>query len=341
MRNLNLEVEKIKDVKSYDPDGEKNWAALKDDARIAAGWYASFLDPKKKIKFSEEEIIATAVKVYKEIARCKKLDPEKYRYVVNPDEMKPAAKKLWAKVKEKLTKEEIEILLQGEKKDAEIEKKEGKGQKETEEEGKEEGEAGADKTETEYAEVKPSGESGGREIKIEEVLEKFNSFLLRKPFVYLVGGLAIHGKTKGDIDILIRAGEGELPESFTIPLEFRILRQFSEEDRDRVHFLYDKFEGPFTSSYELADLKIERREKFEKVEMSQDLEKSESEILKQRRNPGQKQTYNSPTFAYLAVYSKIPEEFLSGRGGHPERTWCYRLENGKVKTVKTVKQNES
>lgn len=181
----------------------------------------------------------------------------------------------------------------------------------------------------EFADVKPSGENSGREIMVEEVLEKFDSFLLRKPFIYLVGGLAIHGKTKGDIDILIKAGEDELPESFTIPLSFRILRMFDPEDRDRVHILYDKYEGPFTDHYELADLKIESRGKFEKVEMSQDPESnvSKSEIEKQRTgsgqrtNPGQKQTYNSPTFAHLAVYQKLPDEFLSGRSEHPQRTW--------------------
>lgn len=181
----------------------------------------------------------------------------------------------------------------------------------------------------EYSDVKPSGEDSGREILVEEVLEKFDSFLLRKPFICLVGGLAIHGKTKGDIDILVKAGEDELPESFTIPLEFRILRMFNPEDRERVHIFFDKYEGPITDHYELADLKIESRGKFDKVEMSKDLDKletseletSESEISKQRTNPGQKQTYNSPTFAYFAVYQKLPEEFLSGRSEHPQRTW--------------------
>lgn len=262
MQSLNLEIEKIRDISSYDPDGQKNWAALKDDVRIAMAWYAAFLDPRRTIKFTEKEIIAVAVKIYKEIARVKKLDPKRFEYTVNPDTMKPAAARLWEKVKDELSQEEIEILLR----------------KKTEKE-KDEGSEGKSEAGEEYAEVKPSGEAKGREITIEEVLEKFNSFLLRKPFIYLVGGLAIHGKTKGDIDILIK-GEPELPESFKIPLEFRIYRLFESEDRERIQFHYDEFVGPFTDFYELADLKVESREKFAKVEMSRDLEMDESEDVR-------------------------------------------------------------
>jgi hypothetical protein len=314
------EIEKIENISDYHPNGEENWAAVKDDARICAGWYASFLDPKKEIKFTEDEILETAVKIYKEIARCKKLDPAKFKYTVKPDEMKPAAKKLWEKVVEKLTKPKIKILLDSEVGDGKISNgksavEKGKGEEEATGEATGEQEPGG--KEPEYAEVEPSGDDSGREITIEEVLEKFDSFLIRRPFISLVGGLAIHGKTKGDIDILIKAGV-KLPESFTIPLEFRILRMFDPEDRDRVHFVYDRYHGPFTSFYELADLKIERREQFMKVEMSQ----SDGSGAPSRRDGGrQKQTYNSPTFAYLAVYGKEPEEFLSGRSDHPQRTW--------------------
>lgn len=35
----------------------------------------------------------------------------------------------------------------------------------------------------------------------------------------------------------------------------------------------------------------------------------------------QRQTWNSPTFAYVAVYGKEPDEPLRGRTEHPERTW--------------------
>lgn len=269
MQNLNLEVEKIKDISDYNPDGTKDWAALKDDARICAGWYATFLDPDKEIKFSEAEIIAVAIKVYREIARCKKLDPEKYKYTADPADMTLATKKLWEKVKKKLSKTQIDILLKKETgEDAKVEKKEqGKDQEET---AAKEEEEGGDK----YAEVKPSGDEKGREITAKEVLEKFESFLLRKPFLYLVGGLANNGTTTGDIDILVKAGP-DLPESFKIPLEFRIYRMFAQEDRSRVHILYDLYQGPFTTHYELADLKIDNREGPVRVEMSRDLDGEE------------------------------------------------------------------
>jgi len=278
MQNLNLEIEKIKDISDYDPDGTKDWAALKpdgtkdwaalkDDARICAGWYATFLDPDKEIKFSEVEIVAVAVKVYKEIARCKKLDPEEYKYTVNPDEMKSAAKKLWERVAKELSKTEIEILLKEAEENAKVDKEQGKGQKETTEE---------EEKDDEYAEVKPSGDKKGREVTVEEVLEKFESFLLRKPFLYLVGGLANNGKTTGDIDILVKAEE-DLPDSFRIPLEFRIYRMFAPEDRPRVHILYDLYQGPFTTHYELADLKVDNHEEFVRVEMSRDLEEEKED----------------------------------------------------------------
>jgi len=166
----------------------------------------------------------------------------------------------------------------------------------------------------ELATVNPSGIKEGKEITLEEVLPYFQKdFLLKSPFLYLIGGLAIHEKTKGDVDILIRLPE-EVPNEIKVPLEFRLFRMFPDQLRDRVHFLYDQYGGPFTSAIEIADLKVEMRGEPRKVEMSLDTEK-------QRTTPGQKQTYNSPTFAYLAVYGKLPDEFLSGRTDHPQRTW--------------------
>ncbi len=263
MQNLSLEVEKIKDIGAYDPDGTKEWAALKDDARIVAGWYATFLDPKKEIKFSEQDIIATAVRVYKEIARCKELDPEKFKYTVDPADMTEAAKKLWEKVTAALNDTEVKILLGETERNAEAEKDP------KEETGKDK-EKGCDQ----YAEVKPSGNQSGRKITVDEVLKKFDSFFLRKPFLFLVGGLANQGETTGDIDILVKAGM-DLPESFRLPLEFRIYRMFASADRGRVHILYDQFHGPFTTHYALADLKVDCAETFTRVEMSKDLDPKE------------------------------------------------------------------
>jgi hypothetical protein len=160
-----------------------------------------------------------------------------------------------------------------------------------------------------YASVGSSGEKVGEMIKLEEVLPHFQrDFLLKKPLVWLVGGLVIHGETEGDIDILVHLPE-DSPLAIRVPLEFRLYRALPEDLRDRLSVVYDNVLGPFTDFIELYDLAAISQEKQTKVEMSL------------RTAPGQKQTYNSPTFAYIAVYGKEPEQFLSGRSNDPHRIW--------------------
>jgi len=109
----------------------------------------------------------------------------------------------------------------------------------------------------EYAEVRPSGDKLGEPITLAEVLPHLKTFKLRQPYVYLVGGLVIHGKTEGDIDILIKDSE-ELPDEFRHVLEWRIMRSLPEKYWDRVQFHRDNFHGPFTDNTPLYDLTIER-----------------------------------------------------------------------------------
>ncbi|GAH65435.1 unnamed protein product, partial [marine sediment metagenome] len=52
--------------------------------------------------------------------------------------------------------------------------------------------------------IEYSGDIEGEEIFLKDVLKEFGKFKLKEPFVYIVGGLCNHGKTKGDIDILIK-----------------------------------------------------------------------------------------------------------------------------------------
>jgi hypothetical protein len=108
-----------------------------------------------------------------------------------------------------------------------------------------------------YATVNPSGDQRGRRIYLGEVLEHLKSFKLRKPYIYLVGGLAIHGETEGDIDILIRDTE-DLPESFKHAIHFRLGRALPPDLAERLQIHFDNFHGPFTDFVELFDLKFER-----------------------------------------------------------------------------------
>lgn len=109
----------------------------------------------------------------------------------------------------------------------------------------------------EFAEVRPSGNRMGEPIALDDVLPHLKSFKLRQPYAYLVGGLAIHGRTEGDVDILIKDSPA-LPPEFRHVLEWRILRSLPEKLWQRVQFHYDHFHGPFTDNVPLFDLTVER-----------------------------------------------------------------------------------
>lgn len=108
-------LDKIQNASEYNAEKVTD-EALHDDARIAAAWYATAINPDKKIKFTKEQIEELAVKIYKEIAKRKKDKPKEFKYTISPENMSNAAKKLWEKVKDKLSKEETDLLLAEEKK---------------------------------------------------------------------------------------------------------------------------------------------------------------------------------------------------------------------------------
>jgi len=99
-------LELIKDIDSYDPESSTN-KQLMDDARICIAWYATLQDPNKTIKYTEDDIVNIAAKVYKEIAR--RVAAEKMDYSVS-EEKNEAFNTLWNKVKKHLKKEELDIL---------------------------------------------------------------------------------------------------------------------------------------------------------------------------------------------------------------------------------------
>jgi hypothetical protein len=118
---------------------------------------------------------------------------------------------------------------------------------------------------TDYAPLNPSGKKMGEFITLDEILPFFKSFKLRKPFVFLVGGLVANKRTEGDIDVLIKRKEDTDDKS----LEFRIMRMFPEKYWKRLHFCYDDRQfGPFTDFVPLYDLTLEVQDDFKIEKMS-------------------------------------------------------------------------
>lgn len=113
------------------------------------------------------------------------------------------------------------------------------------------------KVEKQYQTINPSGNVQGGKIELKEVLSYFDTFKLRKPYIYLVGGLANNGSTEGDIDILVKDSP-DLPEDFKHALHFRLGRALPGELAERLSIHYDEFHGPFTNYVELFDLTFER-----------------------------------------------------------------------------------
>lgn len=130
----------------------------------------------------------------------------------------------------------------------------------------------------EFAVINRSGNKLGRKITLDEVLPHFRTFKMRVPYVCLVGGLANHGETEGDIDILVNDSV-DTPEWMRDVIEFRVGRALPTELSKRVQVHYDRDRGPFTNFVELYDLRLERvnstneiKEMRDKVNVKEKLE---------------------------------------------------------------------
>jgi len=115
-----------------------------------------------------------------------------------------------------------------------------------------------------YLPVGPSlDHDKGRAIKYPEVLKFWRKpIILVEDFVQVVGGAPSHPKegTSGDVDILFRKNEPS-NDFEDIPIKFRLFRALPRELGDRIHFVYDKFHGPFTNHvpvYHLALIPVKR-----------------------------------------------------------------------------------
>lgn len=203
-----LSCELIRDIKTYNPT-EIEDAVLRDDWRIVCAWYSSAKSG-KKMPYSFEEIENLALLILKEmLKRGMEIHPENYK-----EYAKELVEKTLKRIKQhRITVKEAEALF---------------GNK--------------------YGEVNYGGETKGSLLRLDDVLRQIKGFKVKKPWVYIVGGICNHGETTGDIDILIREEERNLP------LEFRIYRQFPKEMWHRFHFIYDNDRfGPFTNHVQLFD----------------------------------------------------------------------------------------
>lgn len=129
--------------------------------------------------------------------------------------------------------------------------------------------------------------SSGRDeaiFSLNDVDNKFKSFIIRDPLVVLVGSTATQGKG-ADIDLVMR--DEDLPEILKDAIKFRLYRQMAGEfnipyDKtpDYIHF-HDEAFGPYTDYKNLYRLKVERipDEEVHKMEACEIIEKSRSRVI--------------------------------------------------------------
>jgi site-specific DNA-adenine methylase/predicted RNA-binding Zn-ribbon protein involved in translation (DUF1610 family) len=102
------------------------------------------------------------------------------------------------------------------------------------------------------ASINPSGERLGEPLALQDVLANVKPIVLRRNAILLVGGVANHGSTVNDVDLLIR---GPLDPGTAHVIKFRLGRMFPPEISKRIQFLQDDdLGGPFTDHVELYDL---------------------------------------------------------------------------------------
>jgi len=110
-----------------------------------------------------------------------------------------------------------------------------------------------------------SGVVGGPPISRGDVLPFLETFKLCAPFVHIVGGAATDEKTEGDVDVLV--ADDSLPQWMRDVIEFRVGRAVPAELSGRLHFLYDRARGPFTSNVEVYDLVLQRVNRANEVKL--------------------------------------------------------------------------
>lgn len=95
--------------------------------------------------------------------------------------------------------------------------------------------------------VRPSGKTQGKEITLNDILKPLSQAIMEKEdFVTLTGAVVNQGKTVNDLDLVIRKPKPDDQRDDT-GFKFRIYRGLDKEVGDRIHWLYDSFNGSMTS----------------------------------------------------------------------------------------------
>ena len=286
-------AELIRDVVSYNP-AKPNEAQLRDDFRIVCAWYSS-IKQGKKFKLMLQDVIALAKKIYIEIEERKREGKMKHEW--NPENMKEHSRELFDIVSKDKPPQTSRVTNENDEASSKVSDDFKKGSTSSLDPPDD---IIKDKEE-ETLPIYPGGTSDKYEpLELTEFLDKWNSFVIRKPFISLVGSLANWNRTEGDIDILVKARDPtpllealdraivkcfEIKEeqmadlliqvhqfihtdSLFLNSKWRIERAFPEW-KGRISVLDDSFSGPFTNFVELADLVSLAREDKVRQEMSE------------------------------------------------------------------------
>lgn len=155
--------------------------------------------------------------------------------------------------------------------------------------------------ESDLAPIAASGEKTGRRIELKEVLEKIKPFRFRQDAIMLVGGLANHGFTDNDIDILIR---GPLDEDTRHVLKFRLGRMLGPDLSKRIQFLDDELGGPFTNHVPLGNLTFECHPEFA-VKQMRDVAKQDDPLQDLPKEPGKRDSVFQLHFRGKGVHGDL------------------------------------
>lgn len=111
----------------------------------------------------------------------------------------------------------------------------------------------------------------GNMLFLPNILSAFTGdYMLCEDFVTIVGGLCNHGRTKGDIDILLKTPQPPERSPLGMAAQFRIARTLAKINipEDRIQFLYDEYSGPFTNHVHIYDLILRKKSNRELHEMA-------------------------------------------------------------------------
>lgn len=131
-----------------------------------------------------------------------------------------------------------------------------------------------------FAPVNPSGDHThvGQAVKMDEVVKHFDKpMALRKPAVFLTGGVCNKGETDNDLDFVIR---GPLDDDTLHVVKVRLGRALPPELSKRAQFHDDREGGPFSNHIPLYDLVLVPHDSRDLVEMRKGAKPAKQKVEK-------------------------------------------------------------